>query len=148
VAVCTTTTVGAVTCRSGRVAAVAVADRVVVGVVAASAAAVSAVVVAPRAVASASGGQTVAAIGLLSKGCRRQCPESRVRVRPLASGRVRARRLAIGRVAQAARVRRSVTGRVALVVRVRRLAIVVRARVAQAALRWGIVARVQAARHR
>ena len=131
-------------------AAVAVADRVVVGVVAASAAAVIAAVAAHRAVASASGDQTVAAIGLRSKGCRRQCPGSRVRVPNLAIGlaarvrrsaigravlAARARRLAIDRVVLAARAHSLAIGRgVALVVRVRRLATVVRVRAARVVL--------------
>lgn len=128
---------------------VAAAARVVVAVVVASAAAVSAAV-APRAV-SASGDRTVVVIGLASKGCRRQCPESQVHAHNLAIGRVRVRRSAIGRAALVDRAHRLATGQAALVVHARRLAIVVRvlaALVVLAARRWATVVRDRAAHRR
>lgn len=128
--------------------AVAVADRVVVAVVVVSAAAVTAAVAAPRAVASASGDQTVVAIGLLSKGCRRRCPESRVRVRNLAIGRDPVLRSAIGRVVLVDRAHRLATGQAVLVVRARRLAIAARVRAVRVARQWALVVCVRAARRR
>jgi hypothetical protein len=129
VAACTTTTVEAATCRFGRVAVVAAARavvRVVVAVVAASVAAVT-VVVARRVVVSDSVDQTVVAIGLLSKGCRRRCPEFRVRARHSATGRVRVRHLAIGQVVLVVLAHRSAIGRVVRAVRDRRSATVAHA---------------------
>lgn len=138
------------TCRFGRVAAVAApaAVRAAVAVVVVSAVARTVAVVV-RAVSASVDQSVVASVAQASKGCRRRCPESRVRGRRSAIVPVvlaaLARRLAIGLVA---RVPRSATAQVVPAARAPRLPIVARVRAVLVAPRWAIGVRVPAARRR